>query len=200
MSFADYTALKTALDALFQRADVTTSDFMDPATYMAERRMYDLLRVPEMITIDESFAHTARYTDLPTGFLEMDNVIGTFNGKRRELEAWTKGQVSAYESEGVGSAHGYTIVGKKIELIPSVDATLELVYYGTFDSLVSGTNDIHTTYPDVYLYGVATELAISRQDEKRLSIYDARFKAALKDANDAAKRLKIGRGARARRM
>lgn len=201
-TITNYGTLKTFVAGMSSRSDIADGD-LDVYTQFAETRFNRTLRAQEMITTEPAFASTGRYTALPADFLQMERVVFIQSGRRLLPEYLTGEQAAAYEDNSGAEAKWYSIRGTDLEVIPASDVTVEMSYYAEITTITSGdtaTNWLLTSYPDMYAYAVAMEMAIDLQDNARMKIYSDRYGLALSEFIKQQKRRRFGNAMRGRAL
>lgn len=197
MAITNYGDLKDKVRALSNRSTVLDAQ-MDVFTTSFESWVWRNIRVPQMITNNGTDTATSRFTNLPTGFLEMIRLSMDEGGKRVLLEPVTPERAAAQDPSMPGTPRMYSITGNQLELIPvPSSASLHLVYYyklGTLTSSDSTTNAILDNYPDLYLYGVLLESAVFMQDDKRMRVYGTKLSDIREEIKRFHNRYRIGAG------
>ncbi|MGH6961377.1 MAG: phage adaptor protein, partial [Dongiaceae bacterium] len=83
----------------------------------------------------------------------------------------------------------FAVVNDEIQLAPGPDApyTAEIDYWQRFEPLsgTATTNWLLANAPDVYLFGALTEAAAYLGDDEHLAQWDARYRAAVRQLQDA---------------
>lgn len=201
MAIGTYTELQAAVAGRMNRGDLGSAVTEGIAACVG--RLNRDLRHPEMVTVNTSFAASARLTSLPTDYLQMESPpILNYNGVQ-ELE-FISGALDARidDRRTSGIPKRYSIRGTKIELSPTPSGafTLELSYFGAITQFSNGsdTNWLLTKYPDVYLYGSLVHTALLMMDDQRLNYYKPIFEEALSEVAVAGKYARFGPAMRVR--
>jgi hypothetical protein len=184
--------LESAVASWMNRVDLGTRipDFV----LLAEADINRLLRTPWNYTTNTAFSQTARKTNLPTDFLEMDRVIYTNGSVRNELRFMPNDAMAVYDSGDSDEPIWYTIVGTQIEVAPyrTGTMTLELNYWSTIGPIASSVPTIFTKHPNVYLYGAMWHAALYMVDSDRAMLAKEQFDRALQAVQRAGRRARYG--------
>lgn len=107
-------------------------------------------------------------------------------GTTKQRIAYEAPAVMARRS-GSGQPARYTIIGENIQFDINADAvyTITFEYEADLTPLSSSntTNNVLTSYPNIYLYGCLKHAMIYSQDTERGLVYHALFKEAIESAN-----------------
>tara|TARA_R100000664_G_C2707374_1_gene105454 strand:- start:182 stop:808 length:627 start_codon:yes stop_codon:yes gene_type:complete len=191
MAIDTYANLKSTIATYLNRDDLTANipDFIA----LTEKRLNRELRVREMINSDTSIttvSGTQSYS-LPTGFIEAITVI--FQSDPFVTLPFTSNHdfYKKYNSSvASGSPSFFTIVGDKIKLgvAPDQAVTLQIDFYKEITTLSDSvtTNDILTTFPELYLYGSLAESSPFLMQDERLNVWASLYKEAVNKANESA--------------
>lgn len=177
-AFADYLDLRTAvLEAV---RDTSLTDVFDRLTKLAEGRFNRELRLRDQIT-ETTVTVTSGSGPLPADFAEL---IGAYDGYGREfvLQPIQAVQPTQYSFIAIDGAN---LLGN--------DREYRVQYYATIPTLTTSlttTNWLLTKYPEIYLYGVATEAAKWLRDAEAVPVFEGYRERAIFDAqaNDARER------------
>ena len=196
MSISNYGELKTAIEGFALRS-TTLDSVMDTLTIAFESWANRNIRIPQMITSDETLAVSSRFTALPADFLEMERVVLSSGGQRYLLEYVTGEAAAALDdSTAGGTPRAFSIRGTDIELVQAPSsATLLISYYVKLDTITSSdaaTNALLTNFPDIYLYGVLKEAALYMQDGKRMQTFGTRFTQSIDELKRYNRRHRVG--------
>ena len=109
------------------------------------------------------------------------NAKSGFGGKTlRYASPEYMNQLERRQDGGHGSF--YTVIADQIQVAPpAVGDVLECVYYQLVPALKEDADEnwLSEKHPDVYIYGLASEIASFAKDEASFMAYDARFKESL---------------------
>lgn len=121
---------------------------------------------------------------LPTDFLSVVSVYVDVT-PRRTLRQFQPQALQRMINDGTGTPKDYAIVDGKM-LLGSIDgaADIKLRYIAKVSDLSadSDTNDVLTTHPAIYVYGVLAHHAALTRDESAVPIYAAAYQAEMKKA------------------
>lgn len=191
MAIDTYANLKSTIATYLNRDDLTANipDFIA----LTEKRLDRELRVREMVNTDTSIttvSGTQDYT-LPTGFIEAISVIFQSDPFVTLPFISNHDFYKKYNSSfSSGSPSFFTIVGDKIKLgvAPDQAVTLQIDFYKEITTLSDSvtTNDILTTYPELYLYGSLAESSPFLMQDERLNVWASLYKEAVNKANESS--------------
>ena len=195
MAITVYSELQTAVTSRMNRTDLGT--VVDDGIVACVGRLNRTLRHPNMVTVNTSFACSARLTNLPTGFLNLESApILKYQNRRLELR-FLAAPAGTWVDDGSSADHPhyYNIRGAQIELLPAPTASvLELTYYAALSqfSSANATDWLLTSYPDVYLYGSAFHTAILMMDQERANYYKPLFEESVQELGVSGKHSRYG--------
>lgn len=182
MALSTYPQLKAAIADWLERSDLAerTADFVT----LAESRLNRLLRLRTMET-DQALVATvgARTVPLPAGFREPVALWIEDTRGREALRYVDVATLSA--STSPGRPRLWTIDGANLAFERPSDDTypLSLRMLGRLAlSDAQPSNTVLADYPDLYLFGALVEAAPYLRDAELLSLFAARFEAALAEA------------------
>lgn len=205
MAITNWTTLKAAMLGWMQRPDDTDLGDQFPVFLQnMERRMYygyatdepgnpmrsDPLRIPEMQTVNASFALTSGTVAQPTDFLELISVVNNSNSDPMEIV--TERTLDGYGTRTLGDTLKIAVSGSNFRLLDaptSITATLRYYQKLTTPTEAGAVNAILTTYPDVYLFGCLIEASEFGHYPDRLLRYLARYNASVSGLNARKERL-----------
>jgi len=78
----------------------------------------------------------------------------------------------------------YTIIANQIQIIPArSNKIMEVVYYQRIPSLTPAntSNWLSDTYPDIYIFGLMTEISAFVKDAEAAGLWGARFEEAISE-------------------
>ena len=194
MSITTYSELKTAVANWLNRDDLTSviPDFIALTEADMDRKIRHW-RMEERSTADID----ARYTQLPSGFMEavrfhldfderpIDLVTPVFMQKQRQSNSDTSGRPLYY-----------SIIAGQIEVWPTPDSayTGELYYYARTTPLDDSntTNWILDYFPDAYLYGALVHSAPYLVDDQRTQVWASLYQNAIDGINANNEKAKFG--------
>ena len=182
MALTTYAQLKSAVADWLERSDL--SDRVGDFITLAESRLNRVLRL-RLMESDQSLAATpgSRMIALPVGFREPVALWLETAGGRRALSFVDAAGLEA--SASAGQPQHWTIDGGNLAFERPCDQAygLTLRMLGRL-ALSDGapSNAVLADYPDLYLFGALVEAAPYLRDAEMLSLFAARFEAALAEA------------------
>lgn len=188
MALANYTDLQASIAGWMNRSDLTSviPDFV----VLAESRISRDLRIRKQVanTTLTTVAGTQSVT-LPADFLEIENLTVSSASPPGALSVVTPEIMDRKfpANYQTGQPQVYTIVGDKMLFGPTPDAayTISLDYYQKLAALsATPTNWLLTNHPMVYLAGSMCEACIYTKDVDGLALWDARYRAEVKQLQD----------------
>jgi hypothetical protein len=185
MALANYTDLTDSIVNWTHRADL--SGIIPDFIKLAEIRIAQDLNVQslETVSIIPTVTNQQDY-DFPTGMVSL--VRAWINNGQDSPLTGVDADYVGYGSE-TGLPNNYFIEENKIKLYPTPDQVynLNIIYKSNLNLQSSVTNDVMTKYPNVYLYASLIEACnfIGGQAIDKISLYEQRYKQAIKDANMA---------------
>ena len=185
MSISTYSELKTALINWGKRPDLSTvlGDFIALAEARIQRSL--LARVQEVET-EITMTVGSRYAALPSDFDAPIAVWSKASLPREELPQRLPEQLPGSNVNGYPEA--WAIDGSNIAFDKPASSAWALDFRYSKPLALSDsepTNYILTNYPDVYLFGALVELHAYAFDDANAAKYEARFRSALDDAENA---------------
>jgi hypothetical protein len=101
--------------------------------------------------------------------------------------------VTSASNYPTGSKRFYNIIAGQLVIQPVIDDTyiLEIVYYGKLIplSVIVTDNWVSTNHPDVYVFGLMTEINSFMKDGVSADAWNARFTQAVSEITSADERL-----------
>jgi len=185
MAITTYEQLQTAVGNWLDRTDLDTRipEFIE----LAEASFNRVIRQPDMITKDDSFSISGRYTTLPTDTLEIVRIVLDLTPVI-VLEYMTPEELSERRVSltGGGKPYYFTTVGgstNQLEVLRSPDSTYtaSIIYYTRIPALADGTNWLLTNHPDIYLFGALVEAEPYLKNDERMPMWTSRLDKALND-------------------
>lgn len=182
MSITTYSELQTAVADWHHRDVTQIPDFIK----LAEKRINTLLasRVAET---DASLTGSigSRYITLPTRFISPTGLWFTTYLPRVEVPYLTPEQLPVSSSNGTPLYYSIDGANLAFNCPCSAAYTYTLRYKKGYDIASTSTNDILTNYPNLYLFGALVEACTFARDYKDAEMFEARFKLALDEAQNA---------------
>ena len=187
MAITTYAELQTATANWLDRSDLT--DRIPEFIELAEANFNRVIRQPDMITKDDSFSISSRYTTLPTDTLEIVRIVLDLTPVV-VLEYMTPEELSERRVSltGGGEPYYFTTVGgstNQLEVLRSPDSTYtaSIIYYTRIAALTDAatTNWLLTNHPDIYLFGTLVEAEPYLKNDERMPMWTSRLDKALND-------------------
>jgi hypothetical protein len=185
MAITTYAQLQTATANWLDRTDLTARipEFIE----LAEANFNRVIRQPDMVTKNDSFSISGRYTTLPTDTLEIVRIVVDLTPVI-VLEYLTPEEISErrISMSATGKPYYFTVIGgssNQLEVVPSPDATYtsSIVYYTRIPALTDSatTNWLLTAHPDIYLFGTLVEAEPYLKNDERMPMWTSRLDKAL---------------------
>jgi len=187
MAITTYAELQTATANWLDRSDMT--DRIPEFIELAEANFNRVIRQPDMITKDDSFSISSRYTTLPTDTLEIVRIVLDLTPVV-VLEYMTPEELSERRVSltGGGKPYYFTTVGgstNQLEVLRSPDSTYtaSIIYYTRIAALTDSatSNWLLTNHPDIYLFGTLVEAEPYLKNDERMPMWTSRLDKALND-------------------
>ena len=141
----------------------------------------------------------SEYTTVPTDFLELRGIKGTWSGARQKLEYATPEVIDLmYPSSGTtGYPKMYTMEAGAIRVgpAPSSSLSIKILYYQKISALASGSNWLIANHPDIYLFGTLLHSGIYGRDDPELGRVIAGYNNAINGLRNSDRRVRFGGGA-----
>tara|TARA_R110002020_G_scaffold414378_1_gene623867 strand:- start:56 stop:688 length:633 start_codon:yes stop_codon:yes gene_type:complete len=185
VAITTYAQLQTATANWLDRTDLTARipEFIE----LAEANFNRVIRQPDMVTKNDSFSISGRYTTLPTDTLEIVRIVVDLTPVI-VLEYLTPEEISErrISMSATGKPYYFTVIGgssNQLEVVPSPDATYtsSIVYYTRIPALTDSatTNWLLTAHPDIYLFGTLVEAEPYLKNDERMPMWTSRLDKAL---------------------
>jgi hypothetical protein len=178
MAITNYTELQAAIASWHHRDVTQIPDFIS----LAEVRINNLFEA-RMSEVEAALTATisSRYIALPSGYKSQDALWLTTYDPRREVKYLTPNDLPVDDNSN-GRPYFYTIDGLNIAFDRPADIayTYTFRYKKKFDIASTATNDVLTTYPDIYLFASLVEACLFARDDP--SIFEQRFQSAIENA------------------
>ena len=181
MAITTYAELQTAVANWLSRANLTSR--IPEFITLCEARFNRELRVAGM----EKRAYTStaistEYVQLPDDFREARN-FQLITTPVTPLEQVAPDYIDVRFAGAAGKPRYYAIVGDEFQLAPAPDSeyTLELNYWAAIPALsdTATSNWMLENAPDVYVYGTLCEAVPFIQDDKRVALWEQKYKMAV---------------------
>ena len=187
MAITTYAELQTAAANWLDRTDLSSRivEFIE----LAEANFNRLIRQPDMVAKDDSFALASRYNTLPTNTLEIIRIVVDLTPVI-VLEYLTPEEISERRivMSATGKPYYFTMIGgstNQLEVLPSPDSTYtsSIVYYTRIAALSDSatSNWLLAAHPDIYLFGTLVEAEPYLKNDERVPMWTARLDKALND-------------------
>jgi len=182
-----YAQLQTEIANWLDRTDLTAT--IPTFIELAEANFNRVIRQPDMITKDDSFSISSRYTTLPTDTLEIVRIVLDLTPVV-VLEYMTPEELSERRVSltGGGKPYYFTTVGgstNQLEVLRSPDSTYtaSIIYYTRIAALTDSatSNWLLTNHPDIYLFGALVEAEPYLKNDERMPMWTSRLDKALND-------------------
>jgi len=195
MSLSTYSEMKTSIANYLNRDDLTSiiPDFIA----LTENRLDRELRVRvNMVRAQTTTAANTAFYNLPSDLIELRNITYETSDTNSYALSYLSPESGSreYGAYTSGYPRAYTNLGKNIKVYPTPDATytLGINYYKKLiplsDSVTS--NDILSSFPDLYLFGSCLEGAVYLNDTEQTQRFLAIYQKAMDDvmaAEEAAR-------------
>ena len=197
MTINNYANLKQAIENWSHRTDISNviDNFIELAENEIDKRL--MLRNNEL-RATATMSTTDRFLALPDRFLKMRRLTLINGSNNYEIAFKAPEQMTIQDTAGRPK---YFTVTSQLEFDRTADSayTLEMQYFSRLVPLTSSntSNDTLTDYPDLYLWGCLTQLALWEKDVEMALKYQGKFDQAM---NEAKKQEKKGRYGTAPRM
>jgi len=187
VAITTYAQLQTATANWLDRTDLGARipEFIE----LAEANFNRVIRQPDMIAKNDSFAIASRYTTLPSDTLEIVRIVIDLTPVI-VLEYMTPEEISERRivMNATGKPYYFTTVGgstNQLEVLPSPDSsyTSSIVYYTRIAALTDSatSNWLLAAHPDIYLFGALVEAEPYLKNDERMPMWTARLDKALND-------------------
>ncbi len=182
----NYTEIKnTALGYSDRVKDVEVLANFDNFLRIVESQVNKQLDVREMaVRTRLSTTPGQEYVGLPPDFKALRDIEYTASNAPGvvTLEYLSPKQANDAKNQGYKSTQFYTIIADQIQLIPASDVgVIEIIYARNLPALTptANFNWLSDDYPEVYIFGLCTEIAAFAKDAPALAIWEQRFQGAL---------------------
>ena len=182
-----YAQLQTEIANWLDRSDLTAR--IPTFIELAEANFNRVIRQPDMITKNDSFSISGRYTTLPTDTLEIVRIVLDLTPVI-VLEYMTPEELSERRITltGTGKPYYFTIIGgstNQLEVLRSPDSTYtaSIIYYTRIAALTDSatTNWLLTNHPDIYLFGALVQAEPYLKNDERMPMWTSMLDKALND-------------------
>lgn len=195
MAYANYLALKTALNDWLSRSDVPWDSLVSFVESDINERLVTRYQIS---TTTLTTSNGTRAVTAPSDMIAIEALVRQ-TAARELLEPVTIAQLAnLYPEEYTGEPEKFSVVGTNIRLGPTPDGTynLECIYRARVSALSgdSDTNDILTYYPAVYFYGCLSHAAPYLRNDERVPLWAQYYQRALDGANQENERAELSGG------
>lgn len=185
MALSNYTELQASLASWINRADLTSQipDFIA----IGESSIADDVRLREMlVTTTLATVPGQDYIDLPDGWLEFENILGTDGTPLiYETPLNLRANASLYAGDSLSR---YSIEGDRLIFgsVQSSAVNLPASYYKQIDPLSeTATNFLLQKRPQIYLYAALAQAALFMMDDPRAATWQGAYEAAVGKAGSS---------------
>lgn len=192
MTINNYANLKQAIENWSHRTDISNviDNFIELAENEIDKRL--MLRNNEL-RATATMSTTDRFLALPDRFLKMRRLTLINGSNNYEIAFKAPEQMTIQDTAGRPK---YFTVTSQLEFDRTADSayTLEMQYFSRLVPLTSSntSNDTLTDYPDLYLWGCLTQLALWEKDVEMALNYQGKFDQAMNEANKQEKKGRYG--------
>lgn len=188
----NYTEIKdTALAYIDRASDQETLDRFDNFIKVVESRVNSKLLTKQMTAVATTpVLDGVKYYALPDDFLSERSIAITDDAAsptKYPLSYLAPEHMDIRNANQVG-IDAYTIIGSNVQIASAqalTDGTrlIEIIYYKRVPNLtaLADENWLATKYPEVYIFGLMTEMNAFVKDKESTTLWDTRFKEALED-------------------
>ena len=192
----DYATLKTTVQNYLHRDDLDSGGGqdvnVDTFIELGQARMnHDLDLMMMQTTASLVVTAATKEVTLPSDFLRVKSVRIPYSGGYRELQQaslQSSGRMLESASGASGVPTQYARYGSVLELtpVPESTTTLEIVYVQRLAKFVdpTDTDEILTTYPNIYIYAAMTEAGPFIVDDKMAGRWRAYYKEEVDRLNE----------------
>jgi hypothetical protein len=177
MSFTTQAQFYAALTDWLARDDLES--YYDNATFLFETHLNRKLRVRQQET-SATLAASGGSAALPTDYLLWRRVTDVGDVESDLNYVHPSMLVRTYPSDAAGPPRVFTIEGSTLKYRPTGATSLVMDYFQKITAITSSTtNWVFDTHPDLYLFGVLTEIYLLDKDEERASLWRERRDGAI---------------------
>lgn len=194
MAITTYAELQTAVGNWLNRSDLSSR--IPEFIALAEARLSRKIRVPDMLTRNDSFTIDSQYETVPTGFLGAKRFVisGT---PVTALEYITPEEMAEKRVwlNSSGKPIYYTVAGGNFEFLPTPATayTASILYYQAITGLATTSpNWLLTSHPDIYLYASLVAAEPYVMNDERVVLWKAQLDEALAELKVAKDNQSLG--------
>lgn len=197
MALTTYSELKDSVSNWLKRSDL--SAYLDDLISLAETRIFRDVKTKDFERpYSEEIDPSTGTTPAPSGFLQWRNVSVTANGRQLPLTVTTPNE--ALQALDYPS---HTGIPRKIWLAGG-GASFSFYPFPNSNYLVSGTcyekptplstavYSLFTNNPDLFLFGALAEAAPFLKDDKRVELWESKYRQIVSDVNRQYERTRFG--------
>ncbi len=158
--------------------DEVLNDFIELALSKANRA----LRIPPLEKLDVPVVDAEGYFDLPSDFIELKELVTTYNNQTIILERKAIHEVDFLFDKGGVQPCIFGRFGNLIRIAPApTDDAVRMYYYAAIPVMPSdSTENWFTQYaPEVLLYGGMAELSSYVRDQEGMQRWESKFTEAV---------------------
>lgn len=185
MSLDTYSGLVTAIQNELHRSDLAT--YVPDWITLAESRINKELRVRAMETSTAS-TMASGVIAVPTNYLSLKNAyissIQPYQALERKTDTWIYDNYPYRVATGTPKFIAREGTNFIFGPYPDTNYTVQLVYWNRFLPLSTTTNSIFLAYPGLWLFGALCESAPWLKDDKRIPVWEGKFKQLLEFVQD----------------
>lgn len=185
MSLDTYNGLVTAIQNELHRSDLAT--YVPDWITLAESRINKELRVRAMETSSAS-TMASGVIAVPTNYLSLKNAyissIQPYQALERKTDTWIYDNYPYRVATGTPKFIAREGTNFIFGPYPDTNYTVQLVYWNRFLPLSTATNSIFTAYPGLWLFGALCESAPWLKDDRRIPVWEGKFKQLLEFVQD----------------
>lgn len=200
MSITSYDTLIKQIEIWSHRDDIGT--LVDTFLQLTEVEIYSNPDESLQLANTETYATAttvtnSRFLALPDNLNSQKKIEITIDGFNYKLNYVSPQNLRSQESVS-GVPCEFTISNNQIEfdVIPDQEYTITVLYSRQPLPLskTNQTNEVLTKYPNIYLFGALTQMAIWSQDTQQEQKFSLYFLNAIKDANQREKAIRFPNG------
>ena len=200
MAINTYATLKTAVANWLGRGDLTSR--IPEFIALAEASMARNLR--QEVVRDAAFSLTSGEDTvaLPAGCGELRSLRYNTSTLKFPLDNRTEVGLADIRQAGSGIPIAYAVVDGTLllNIAPSDDFTMEIVYYAALTPLDDDADTIAMRLADIYLYGALMAAEPYLEHDERLPMWAAQYNKAVADENLARERAELAAMPSVRRL
>lgn len=192
MAISTLAQLETAVANWLHRSDLTS--YVDDLILMGEKWIFRNVRAREMEDSTLSVATSSGVAAVPSGFVGLKHARLSGSPSVPLVIRPVTWIYSQYPNRSAGGQPRFVGVdGSNFVFGPSAGSyTLNGTYYKRLTSIISSTNDLFTTNPDLYLFSALAEAEAFVKNDKRIGIWIAKRDAIKDDINAEAQGSRFG--------